>query len=95
MQRLCEILAQQEFNAVKTRWRKEGKYVCRRGVFLDAAAPSRACPCTQEASAADWNHAVLMPALHDDLKCIVTDTFARETFQRLGVLQAEARRRGW
>ena len=95
MQRLCEVLAQQDFYAVKTRWRKEGKHVCRHGVFFDAAAPSRACPCLSSSCTADWSDAVLMPVLSSSLKCIVTDTFDSHTFQRLGCTQAEVRRRGW
>jgi hypothetical protein len=44
---------------------------------------------------ADWEHAILMPALDFELKAIVTDTFDVDQFRRLGVLQAEARRRNW
>ena len=44
---------------------------------------------------ADWSLAVLMPALHNELKCIVVDTFNPHQFQRLGVLRAEVRRRLW
>ena len=82
------------FETQRKEWRRSGRHVCRHGVFFDETLP-HPCPCTQTANVADWSRAILMPALHDELKCIVTDTFARETFQRLGVLQAEVRRRGW
>jgi hypothetical protein len=36
-----------------------------------------------------------MPALDEDLKCIVTDAFDLVSFQRLGSLQAEMKRRNW
>ena len=39
----------------------------------------------------DWRHAVYMPALDADLKCIVAVHFDRGSFKRLGTLQAEAR----
>ena len=44
---------------------------------------------------ADWTSATLMPALDTQLKCIVTDVFDQHSYQRLGVLQAEARRRNY
>ena len=83
-----------EFGAMKRAWKREGKSVCRHGVFFDVAQLD-SCPCLSLPGAADWNRAVLMPALHEGLKCIVTDTFSVSEYKRLGVLQAEARCLRW
>jgi hypothetical protein len=93
MQRSCELRGRQEFHVIKKRWRQQGKHVCRHGVFFDATPD--ACPCLQPPLEADWSEAVLMPALHHRLMCIVTDSFNRSEYQRLEVLQAEARRRNY
>ena len=94
MQKLCELRSRREFHAAKNKWRREGRHVCRHGVFFDSP-PAACCPCLAPSSDADWIHAVLMPALDPALKCIATDTFKRHEYQRLGVLQAEARRRDY
>jgi hypothetical protein len=94
VQKTCELLDKQEFHNVKRTWQKSGKHVCRHGVFF-RQHPQSYCPCMSDDDDADWQHAVLMPALNGSLKCVVTDTFARHTYQRLGVLQAEARRRNY
>jgi hypothetical protein len=83
-----------EFGAMKHAWKREGKSVCRHGVFFDMAQLD-SCPCLSVPGEADWSNAVLMPALHPTLKCIVTDTFNEFEYRRLGVLQAEARRLRW
>jgi hypothetical protein len=94
MQLRCEMRLAQDIRAVMRQWRREGKYACRHGVLYDTWSPIE-CPCLGPESQADWSHAVLMPALGVDLKCIVTDTFDAHNFQRLGILQASARRRNW
>jgi len=43
----------------------------------------------------DWQHAVYMPGLDSELKCIVAVPFNRLAFKRLAVLQAEARALRW
>jgi hypothetical protein len=93
MQKACELLDKHEFHIVKQTWRTSGRHVCRHGVFFQQPRPH--CPCMSDADNADWQHAVLMLALNHSLKCIVTDTFDQHTYQRLGVLQAEARRRDY
>jgi hypothetical protein len=95
MQRKCQLRSIHNIRTVMQEWRKEGKHVCRHGVFFSAPASSIDCPCLQDGSSADWNGAVLMPALNEDLKCIVTDTFNAHCFQRLGVMQVTARRMNW
>ena len=87
----------QSFYVQKKAWRDAGKQVCRHGVFFDIFdTRSRiACPCTDAPLDADWNRAVLMPTISDELKCIVVDTFDQHLYQKLGVVQAEIRRRGW
>ena len=94
MQKRCEMRARLDIRSVVREWRKKGKHACRHGVFFDLPLVVH-CPCLQPRSEADWNHAVLMPALHEDLKCIVTDTFNASEYRRLGILQAEARRLCW
>ena len=46
-------------------------------------------------SEADWQYAEFMPTLDEELKSIVAVAFDRNTYQRLSLLQAEARRLGW
>ena len=93
MQKRCELRAKNSYATVRRTWIREGKYVCPHGVFF--ALPQTECPCLLPRSTADWTDAVLMPALHEDLKCIVTDTFDDIGFRRLGVLKSEMRRRNW
>jgi hypothetical protein len=92
LQRLSDRLERHSFDAYKTSWKKEGKFVCRHGVFFETTAP---CPCLGPSSEADWSHARLMPVIDDELKCLTIDTFDPFVFARLGVLQAELRRRAW
>ena len=94
MQHRCADYESRCFDSVKAHWKREGRHVCRHGVFFGAGfrAP---CPCLSPASTADWSTAILMPALDTNLKCIVTDSFDRSEFMRLGLLQAELRRRQW
>ena len=47
------------------------------------------------ATEADWQYAKYMPAFDEELKCIVTVAFDMNTYKRLGLLQADARRLGW
>ena len=82
------------FESQRLEWRNAGKHVCRHGVFFDTTSPFP-CPCLGPPLSADWSRAILMPALHNDLKCIVTDSFDQASFVRLGQLHAEIRRRGW
>jgi hypothetical protein len=77
----------------KLQWRRDGKFVCRHGVFF-RLPPSDGCACLRP-DAGDWTHAVYMPALDMDLKAIVLERFDLGSCTRLGVLQAAARRRGW
>lgn len=94
MQLTSEQLAKQEFHTVKRAWKNEGKHVCRHGVFFQVR-PSTTCPCLMKLCEADWTSATLMPALDTQLKCIVTDVFDPHSYQRLGALQAKARRRNY
>jgi hypothetical protein len=94
MVKRCEMKLKLNIHTEMRQWRIKGKFVCRHGVFFDAAPPV-ACPCLQAGGHADWSNAMMMPALHNDLKCVVADTFDASSFQRLGILQAEARRRSW
>ena len=47
------------------------------------------------ATEADWQYAKFMPALDEELKSIVAVAFDTNTYKRLGLLQADARRLGW
>ena len=76
----------------KRTWRVEGKHVCRHGVFFNSQ-PLPKCLCLLPRETADWDDAVLMPVLNARL--IITDAFDAHTFERVGCLQAEVRRRGW
>ena len=76
-------------------WKLKGKHVCRHGVFF-RGVPGRGCPCMDaEAHADDWRAAQFMPSLDGDLRAIIVVPFNLDRFQRLGILQAEVRRRGW
>jgi hypothetical protein len=95
--KLQDLGAQRErrsFDTQKARWRKEGKFVCRHGVFFEVGH-SIQCACLGAPLEADWSFARLMPALDPTLKCVVTDSFDPHSFQRLGCIQAEMRRRNW
>lgn len=92
--RLNDKVSNQSFDAQRRTWRQLGKFVCRHGVFFDSRVPVR-CPCLQPALERDWAHARLMSAIDNELKCIVTDSFCQHEFTRIGLMQAEIRRRGW
>lgn len=77
----------------KTQWRNAGRFVCRHGVFF-RSTPLQRCGCLCPGTA-DWSHAAFMPHLDEELKKLVVVKFVANNFQRLGVLQAQARRRGW
>ena len=94
MQKRCIEYKRRSFEACKTQWRKQGKYICRHGVFFEAQSYA-ACACMDPPAEADWSSAVLMPAIDNELKCITVDTFDAHKYQRLGQLQAEIRRRKW
>ena len=94
LQRTSDLVTRHSFSTPKARWIREGKHVCRHGVFF-ATTPPSPCPCLQPQLEADWSDARLMPALDCKLKVIVTDTFNSHDFQRLGAIHAELRRRGW
>ena len=94
LQRIAERYKTLHFDNIRRQWKREGRYVCRHGVFF-TVPPVGECPCLSPQHEADWALAVLMPVLHDELKCIVADTFDPHQYQRLGVLQAEMRRRNW
>jgi hypothetical protein len=94
MAQQSEKIESASFDSQKRAWRASGKHVCRHGVFFDTRG-TIACPCMEPQIAADQNMAVLMPVISDELKCIVVNTFDQHQFNKLGVLQAEVRRRGW
>ena len=89
-------LASDGYAARRERWRMKGHFVCRHGVFF--ARPQIKCPCMDADSRHDdsaWQHARRMASIDHELKDIVTTEFHRETFKRLGQLQAELRRRNY
>ena len=92
MQRRYADSERRSFESCKPKWKREGKYVCRHGVFYEVQV---ACACLDLSSEADWSSAVLMPVIDEALKDITVDTFDPHSFQRLGQLRAELRRRGW
>ena len=94
MSKINDKKMREEFGAMKLTWKREGKFVCRHGVFFDVASLD-SCPCMTPPRTADWCSAVLMPALNPCLKCIVTDTFNASEYKRIGLLQAETRRLRW
>ena len=54
------------------------------------------CKCMDtDSTEADWQLAKYMPAIDDDLKCIVAVRFDRQAYKRLAHLQAEIRARQW
>ena len=78
----------------KAQWKKEGHYVCRHGVFFKRA-PAGGCPCLSATGTTDWTGASWMPSLDPELKMIIVQKFESSSFQRLGILQAQARRQDW
>jgi hypothetical protein len=91
---MAERLERCSFESHKKAWKQEGRFVCRHGVFFDTSDTS-SCPCLTPRREADWSLARLMPSIDEELKAITVDTFDAFTFQRLGCVQAELRRRGW
>ena len=93
-QRMAEQQERNCFEEHKRIWRREGRTVCRHGVFFNTTEAID-CPCLMPRQEADWRLAMLMPVLNEETKNIEVDTFEVHSFQRLGCLQVELRRRGW
>ena len=95
-QRFVGEVAEKSLASQRQKWRSQGKFVCRHGVFFALPGPF-VCPCLGEAPVDDgqWIDAIRMPALDGRLKCIVAVPFEASWYQRLGQLQAEMRRLGW
>ena len=90
-------VAKKSFDYKRTEWRRFGRKVCRHGVFF-MQRPSRACPCLDHDSNLredEWRLARMMPMIDVDLQIIVAAPFDLKSFQRLGILQAELRQKGW
>eukprot|EP00973_Karenia_brevis_P032365 4460912-Karenia_brevis.AAC.1 len=51
------------------------------------------CPCLCAEGDRDWSKARWMPHLDEELRGIVVRSFAQKRFNRLGVLQAELRKK--
>ena len=77
------------FQTKRKAWRKEGKHVCRHGVFF-RQRPVLSCPCLQEVP--DWRNAFLMPCIDSDLHKLIAVKFDAGSLRRLASLQAELRR---
>eukprot|EP00973_Karenia_brevis_P056554 7867831-Karenia_brevis.AAC.1 len=76
-------------------WRTAGHRVCRHGVFFTSSQAANDCPCLASTVSQDlWRHAKFMPSIDVELKALVCVKFNAQSFLRLGVLQAELRRRG-
>ena len=94
-ERLHHKTEMQCFSAKRTAWRIRRKYACRHGVLFTVAPPG-GCKCmTPAAPDSDWTAARFMPSLDHELKCIVAVVFHLPSLERLGSLQAQARRLGW
>ena len=89
-------LERQSFSHRRDAWRARGRKACRHGVLF-CSPPSRSCPCMEPNTngAETWRTAKFMPAIDERLKAIISVPFDLDKFTRLGVLQAEMRRRGW
>ena len=94
MQRKAAQRIELDFYTCKAQWKREGKHVCRHGVFFDTGS-SHNCLCMSPPAEADWCRAVLMPTLSEEFRCIVADTFCPHDVVRIGQLHAEMRRRNW
>jgi hypothetical protein len=95
-QREARLLAK-GFANQRRQWRASGQYVCRHGVFF-AAPPNMLCACIGPASCTDksvWWKARWMPHLDADLKAITIVPFQLNGLRRLGVIQAEMKKKGW
>ena len=89
-------IAMNGFVAQKREWRAQGRHVCRHGVFFDTFGQV-SCPCLEPLDVQDarWLDAKRMPALDSELKALIAVPFDAASFNRLGILQAEAHRRDW
>ena len=95
MEQLDEKFMRKNFAAKRAAWRIKGKPACRHGVLF-AHPPADGCKCMDTSSTeADWQHARYMPAIDDDLKCIIAVRFHQQSYKRLALLQAEIRARRW
>ena len=89
---LNDKLLTRSFAVRKAAWHLKKRHSCRHGVLFTQAPPD-GCKCMAvTTSEADWQY---MPALDEELKSIVTVAFDINTYTRLGILQANARGRGW
>ena len=94
-EQLGHLYLTRNFACRRTAWRMRRKAACRHGVLFSAMLPS-GCKCgSSSSSTSDWSDARFVPALCEELKCIIAVPFVQHEFVRLGFLQAEARRRGW
>ncbi len=83
------------FPCKKAAWRLRRRPSCRHGVLF-SSMPEHGCKClAPKSSDADWALAKFMPSLNEELKVITAVQFTRQTFVRLGILQARARNLGW
>jgi len=95
MERMNELLCTKSFASKRVAWRLRGRYCCRHGVLF-TVPPVNGCRCmSQSSSAIDWAQACFMPALSQELKCIIAVPFDRQSYTRLATLQAQARHLGW
>ena len=87
--------SRKNFAAKRAAWRIKGKPACRHGVLF-AHLAAEGCKCMDTSSTEeDWRHAKYMPALDDDLKCIIAVRFHQQSYKRLALLQADIRARQW
>ena len=94
-ERLNERVSSKSFACKRAAWILRGKPSCRHGVLF-SHLPAGGCKCmSAHSSDEDWVHARFMPALDPELKRITATPFVRDSFRRLAVLQAEARRLLW
>ena len=91
---LSARMEHQSFTRCRDAWRASGRKVCRHGVFF-RLPPARTCPCLEPYNNDAWHEAKFMPAIDEGLKTITIAPFDLEQLFRLGVLQAEMRRRQW
>ena len=79
----------------KAVWRLRGGRVCAHGVFW-SQEQGPTCPCmTTETETSMWTNAKFMPALDEATKAILVTPFCIQSFRRIGVLRAQARRLDW
>ncbi len=86
-------LTKQAFQVKRAAWRAAGHTACRHGVFFIGRQGAE-CPCLQPVpDQSAWRYARFMPKLDDQLWIIIAAPFQATNFVRLGVLQAELKRR--